>query len=267
MTKRTGMLLQGKSAVIYGSTGAVGSVVAKAFAREGAQLFLTGRSRPELEKLAQELAEPAAEPDVSIVDALDAAAVDRHLDHLLEAVGRVDISFNLISMEDVQGTALVDMDEADFMQPISRALRSQFITARAAGRRMVKAGSGVILMLTTSPGRVGAANVGGFGPACAALEGFIRQLGGELGPHGVRAVCVRSAGSPEAPGVKEVFELHGKSHGMSAEAFAKELAEAAALRHLPSLAEVADAAALLASDYAGAMTATTANVTCGGAPD
>jgi NAD(P)-dependent dehydrogenase (short-subunit alcohol dehydrogenase family) len=260
------MLLQGKSAVIYGAAGAVGSAVAKVFAREGAQLFLTGRNLSGLEDVAGKLT-PATKIDVSTVDALDGQAVHRHLDHVFEVSGRLDISFNLISMDDVQGTPLVEMEESDFMQPIDRALRSQFITASAAGRRMSKAGAGVILMLTASPGRIGAANVGGFGPACAAMEGLVRQLGTELGPRGVRVICLRSTGSPESPGVGEVFEQHGAAQGKSAQAFAKKLADTVPLRHLSSLEEVANAAAMLASDYAGAMTATTSNVTCGGSPD
>jgi 3-oxoacyl-[acyl-carrier protein] reductase len=267
MTKTAGTLLQGKSAVIYGATGAVGSAVARAFAREGARLHLTGRNRAKLEKLAQELVVHGAKIHSAVVDALDAAAVERHLDEVLGTRGQLDISFNLISMEDVQGTPLIEMDEADFMQPIARALRSQFITARAAGRRMSKARPGVILMLTASPGRVGAANVGGFGAACGALEALVKQLGRELGPRGVRAICLRSAGSPDAPGVKEVFELHARAQGVSVETFAQALAESTPLRHLPSLAEIADAAALLACDYSAPMTATVANVTCGGSPD
>jgi NAD(P)-dependent dehydrogenase (short-subunit alcohol dehydrogenase family) len=263
----TAELLKGKSAVIYGATGAVGSAVAKAFAREGAHLFLTGRDNQALEKLAQTLSASATKIDVSVVDALDGAAVNAHLDRVLTVAGRLDISFNLIAMQDVQGTPLVDMSESDYMLPINRATRSQFVTACAAGRRMSKSGAGVILMLTASPGRIGAANVGGFGPACAALEGFVRQLGGELGPQGVRVVCLRSAGSPESPGVREVFELHGKAKGMSAEQFAQNLADAAPLRRLPSLGEVANVAAMLASDYAAPMTATTSNVTCGASPD
>ncbi len=97
----------------------------------------------------------------------------------------------------------------------------------------------------------------------AAIEGLCRQLAGELGPLGIRVVCLRSAGSPDAPGVQEAFELHGMQTGSSGEAFGADLAQRTLLKRLPKLAEVANAAALMASDWASAMTGTVANVTCG----
>jgi NAD(P)-dependent dehydrogenase (short-subunit alcohol dehydrogenase family) len=90
-----------------------------------------------------------------------------------------------------------------------------------------------------------------------------RQLAAELGPRGVRVACVRSAGSPDAPGVDEVFRKHAANAGISREAFEAKLAERTLLRRLPRLAEIANVATLLASDRASAMTAAIANVTCG----
>ncbi len=84
---------------------------------------------------------------VAVVDALDDAAVTDHVQAVVDEAGRVDVSFNLVSRGDVQGTPLLDMDVDDFMRPISAGARSDFITARAAARHMVRQGSGVILMI------------------------------------------------------------------------------------------------------------------------
>lgn len=86
------------------------------------------------------------------------------------------------------------------------AMETQFITATAAARVMVKQRSGVILSLTATPGGIGYANVGGFGPACCAIEGLSRDLGAELGLYGVRVVNIRSAGSPDSRVFKEALE-------------------------------------------------------------
>ncbi|MEI9912595.1 MAG: SDR family oxidoreductase [Bacteroidota bacterium] len=99
--------------------------------------------------------------------------------------------------------------------------------------------------------------------ACAAIEGFCRQLAVEEGKHGIRVVCIRSAGSPDAPGVDEVFNLHAKNAGISREAFETEFAERTMLKRLPRLAEIGNAAVLIASDNASAITAAVINVTCG----
>jgi NAD(P)-dependent dehydrogenase (short-subunit alcohol dehydrogenase family) len=133
----------------------------------------------------------------------------------------------------------------------------------AAIRQMRQKGSGVILAITANAGRKPYVDVGGFGVACAAIEGFCRQLAMEEGKHGIRVVCLRSAGSPDSPGVDEVFRLHAQNAGISREAFETEFAERTMLKRLPRLHEVANAAVLVAADHASAITAAVINVTCG----
>ena len=123
------MLLEGKVAVIYGAGGKVGGAVARAFAREGARVFLAGRSLASLERVAAEL---PAEGEIAQLDALDGGAVDRHAAEVVAAAGSIDISFNLISHAFVQGTPLVEMSPQDYVDPVLTTVRSTFLTA---GRR------------------------------------------------------------------------------------------------------------------------------------
>lgn len=169
--------------------------------------------------------------------------------------------FNAIGMEDVQGTPLLDMAADDFMHPVVAGARTQFLTARAVARHMVGQRSGVIMSVTAEP--TPAPDMGGFMAACAAVEALWRGLACELGPHGIRLVIVRSAGSPDAPGVQEVTRLHAAAAGTSPGEFRDAEGGGTLLGRLPLLAEVAEAAVLLASDRASAMTAIQANVTCG----
>lgn len=251
------MLLKDKVAVIYGAGGAVGGAVARTFAAEGALVCATSRSREPLPRLARIV------DRVDVLDAYDEDAVDAHLGEVVDRYGQVDVSFNLISVDHVQGIALVDMATDDFTQGLQARIRSHFVTARAAGRRMVARGSGTILVLSATPDRTSIPFAGSFGVQCAAVEAFARALAVELSPRGVRVNAIRSAGSPDAAGVDDVFDMHARNAGQSRAAFDSQMARRALLSHLPSLTEVADVAALLASDHARAMTGAIANVTCG----
>ena len=201
------------------------------------------------------------------VNALDEQAVERHVGEVAEKAGAIDILFNAIGMEDVQGTPLLDMPFEDFAHPVSTATRTQFLTARAVARRMVGQGSGVILTITAGPARKAVPNVGGFDTACAAIEGLWRTFAAELGPRGIRLVVVGSAGSPDTPDVQEMLKLHARATGKSLEEVLADSGSENLLGRLPTVAEVADVATIMASDRASAMTGVIANVTCGSVVD
>jgi NAD(P)-dependent dehydrogenase (short-subunit alcohol dehydrogenase family) len=263
------MLLANKIALVYGAGGAVGSAIARAFAREGARVYLTGRSSRSVEALAKEIAGAGGTAEAARVDALDERAVETHLDAVIAAAGRVDVSFNAIGIpqQGIQGIPLTELSVESFMAPVTTYARAHFVTARAAARRMVAQRAGVILMHTPEPARLGAPLVGGMGPAWAAMEGFSRSLSAELAPHGVRAVCLRTTGMPETATIGVVFGLHGKAAGMTAQQFQALVEGTTHRRRSTTLQELADVAAFVASDRAGAMTGTVANLTGGAIVD
>lgn len=253
-------LLAGKRAVVYGAAGAIGTAVSHAFAREGAQLFLAGRTLEKVRNLADQLTQAGANATAAGVDALDRVAVDRHIEEVARVAGGIDISFNLIGIGGEQGQPLTAMSREAFALPIENAMRTHFVTATAAARHMR---GGVILALTAQVARKPYVGSGGFGVACAAIEGLWRQLAVELGPQGIRLVTLRSSGSPDAPGVADAISKHAKAAGVTQEAFEARIAEKTMLRHMPKMAEIANAAVLAASDYASSMTAAVLNATCG----
>jgi NAD(P)-dependent dehydrogenase (short-subunit alcohol dehydrogenase family) len=205
------MLLKDKVAVIYGAGGAIGCAVAKRFAREGAKVYLTGRRLEPLSALADLISSHGGVADAAQVDALDEAAVEAHIASVVEKAGRIDVSFNAITpvpQPGTQGIPIAELPVDNFLAPINLYLRTQFLTARAAARRMARAGSGVILMNTPEPARIGAALVGGMGPAWAAMEALSRNLSAEFASNGVRSVVLRSTGMPETQTIDVVFGLH-----------------------------------------------------------
>jgi 3-oxoacyl-[acyl-carrier protein] reductase len=260
------MLLERKNAVVYGGAGPVGRAVARAFAREGARVFLAGRTLAALDEAAGEIAGAGGAVETAPVDTLDQRAVDEHADAVAAKAGGIDVSFNAIGHGDVHGAPLLEMSYEDFARPIVTAVRSQFLTTRAAARHMVRQGSGVVMAITAATARLAIPEVGGTGVTFDAIESQCRQWACELGRHGVRVVWLQTTGLPEA-----LSDVHpgygtGSEGGMTRAELIAWMRGSTMLDRLTSLAELGDAAAFMASDRAGAMTATTANLTCGQVP-
>jgi len=249
------MMLTNKIAVIYGASGGIGGAVARAFARDGARVFLTGRDR--------------TSADVEQVDALDERAIDAHLQSVIDAAGRLDISFNAIGLPNAQilGVPLTDLELTHFEEPIASYTRSYFLTARLAARRMIPNKSGVIMTVTALHSRTGLPLVGGYGPAMAAKEALTRDLSAELAPHGIRVVGLRPQGMPETRTIRDAFEPRAKATGMTWEQWQEFLASRTHPRRLMTLEEMANMAVLMASDRASGMTGTTINLTMGSLDD
>lgn len=261
------MLLEGRTAVIYGGSGAVGGAVARAYAREGARVFLAGRTRGTLETVAQDIRAAGGRADVAPVDATDHEAVEAHLTEISKAAGPVRIMFNAVGLDDTQGAMLVDTPRDKFLAPIVTAMKTWFSTGTAAARHMKENGGGTIVGISANAAREAYVVMGGFGVATGAIEHFLRHLAVENGPYGVRCVCVRSPGSPDAPGVREAFRLHAVAEGITLEEMKRRAGAGTPLRQLTPLRQIADVAVLAASDLAACMTATVFNATGGAQMD
>jgi 3-oxoacyl-[acyl-carrier protein] reductase len=250
------VLLEGRSAIVYGAGGAIGGAVSRAFAREGAKVFLTGRTRASLDAVAEAISSAGGTAQVAEVDALDEHAVDRHADAVAADAGGIDISFNLITHPFTHGTPMAEMAVDDFMAPVQTAARTTFLTTRAAARHMIPRRSGVILAFG-GPGDRSAPNrdyyLGGTQVAFDAIETMRRQLAVELGRHGIRVVTLASGGVPES--------LPADADG--AQAITEMIEAQTLLGRAATLEDVGNAAVFAASDWARSMTAATLNVSCG----
>jgi 3-oxoacyl-[acyl-carrier protein] reductase len=265
------MLLEGKNAVIYGAGGAIGGAVARAFAREGAKAFLAGCTLAKLEQVAADISAAAGAVEVALLDAMDEHAVDSHADAIAAKAGRLDIALNALGIAHVQGTPFTELSFEDYAYPIMAYARTNFFTAKAVSRHMVRQGAGVILTLSTPGARLSGQGFLGNGVASAGIEAFSRILAGELGASDIRVVCLRPDAIPEAVATShtgEVFRSSAERAGTTVEEMLAERARTATLlKRLPTLAEVGDAAAFMASDRAGATTGTVVNLTSGAIVD
>ena len=262
-------MLRDKVAVVYGAGGGIGGAVAHAFAREGARLFVSGRDLASVEIIAKEIGSAGGTAEAAEIDALDERAVDTHLEHVMDATGRVDISFNAIGIPNanIVGVPLIELDAERFSLAISTYVTSYFLTARLAARRMVPNGSGVIMTVTALHSRTGIPLVGGYGPAQAAKEALTRDLSAELAPLGIRVVGLRPQGMPETRTIKDAYEPRAKASGMTWEQWQASLASRTHPQRLMTLEEMANVAVFMASDQASGMTGTTVNLTMGSLDD
>lgn len=245
------MLLQDKVAVVYGAGGAVGGAIARAFAREGAVVFLAGRTASTLDRVAADIRADRGRAETTVVDALDEPAVAAFVDDVIRRAGRLDVSVNVIAIGDVQ-RPLMDLSAEEFVRPVATALRTQFLTTRAAVRVMAPRRTGVILAFGGS-GPQTVPGMGGTKVAFDAVESLRRQWTVEVGRHGIRLVTLKTGGIPESipadfPGRDELVES---------------LEQAAALGRAATLADVGNVAAFVASDLAATMTGSEVNISCG----
>ena len=188
-----------------------------------------------------------------MVDALDAAAVDGYLETVVRRAGGIDVELDATGPRIGgygHGKPVVDLTVEEFMTPAATVLRSQFTTAQAAARRMVAQGSGVIIFLTAAPARAPLPGSSGIGAAYGAVETVMRTMAAELGPAGVRAVCLRTTANPDTRSIQDATVLRAEMMDITPEQAMARLADATMLKVLPHAADTARAAAFLASDRA-----------------
>lgn len=261
------MMLEYKTAIVYGGGGAIGGATAVAFAREGARVHLAGPTVAKLEAVAQKIEAEGGAVEITVLDALDEAAVREHADAVAAEAGRIDVALNAVGIPHVQGTPFAELSVDDYLHPITAFCRTNFVTAQAVARHMVAQRSGVILTISTLGSRLAFPGTLGYGSTCAAVEATTRILAAELGPSGVRVVCLMPDMIPEAGQMgsysRGVFQPIAEGLGLTVDELLAAPADRSLLQRWPTLADVAETAAFVASDRAAAMTGTVVNLTAG----
>lgn len=254
--------LKNKVAVIYGA-GGVGETVAKAFAAEGAKVYLASRNLAKLKAVAA--SNRSGEIIIESLDALDENAVEEHLRQIVAENGKIDISFNAIGIPQTghQGTAFTELSIQNFLKPITIYSQAHFITSRAAAKHMVSQGKGLILMNTPSPSRISVPYMGGMPSAWSSVEALSRTISAECGAKGVRSVCILTSAMPDTPLIDEVYNLHANAHGINYDQFHAIMESKTHTKRLTSIHDLAKAAIFLASDDGVAITGTILNLTSG----
>jgi 3-oxoacyl-[acyl-carrier protein] reductase len=250
-------ILKQKTAVVYGA-GSIGRAVAAAFAQAGATVFVADHHEDTLNKLANK------HMQTERLDVLDEEAVAAFVKTVVEKTGHLDISFCATSTHKPggeQGSVLTELSYEDFSMPMIDYTKATFNTAKAVYPYMVKQHSGVIMGMTAVVSHMPLPYTAGFGPAWAAVEAMLRLLAAELGPYGVRTVCLHSAGSEGA--VDKTLAQNNPELEQRADLWGERWMSRNLLGKGPTLEEVGHMAVFMASDLAGATTGTTVSLTAG----
>jgi NAD(P)-dependent dehydrogenase (short-subunit alcohol dehydrogenase family) len=263
------VILQKKRAIVFGAGGSVGAAVAKEFAAEGAEVFLAGRTKSNVEEAARQISAAGGCAHAAVIDALDDTAVDAYIRDIASD-GSIDIVFNAVGPLPGaygNGQRAVELAVDQFMVPFSAIVKSQFITARAAAREMVKQRSGVIIFLTGSPARGHVEGATAIGAAFGAIESLTENLAVEVSPAGVRVVCLRTMANVDSRAIQHTMEALARKMNVTKDEMIIRLASLNFLKVPASTTDTAKAAVFLASDRARMMTGTVLNATAGSAAD
>jgi NAD(P)-dependent dehydrogenase (short-subunit alcohol dehydrogenase family) len=258
------MLLKNKNVVIFAATGDIGRAFSQVAAREGANVYLSGRDEERVMVLADTLRSSGATVRGTRVDATDEVAVERYL-MALEGVG-VDVVFNAIGIRAAEGgygTPAESLPLESFMRPVEVHLGSQFLTSRLAARQMRARKKGVIVTLSASLGKEARPFMSGVSAACGAIEAMTRALAAELSPAGVRVVCVRPGAMFETRTIQETIRANAATAGVPEAAFKEAIRMGALMQRAVTVEETANIVALVASDHASCLTGQVVDASCG----
>lgn len=223
--------------------------------------------------MARDIAAAGGRVETAQVDVFDEAAVAKHAESVAATAGSIDIALDAVSVLHDQGTLLADLSVEEFMRPVDGFLRALFITSKAVARHMGGERPGVILTLSEPGSKLAAGGILGHSVSAAGKEAFSRVLAAELAPHNIRVVCIRPHAVVDGPAAgsytKDLFKPMAAAAGQSVQEMLDDggMAQGTLLKRLPTLSEIAETAAFLASDRAGAMTGTVANLSAGALVD
>jgi 3-oxoacyl-[acyl-carrier protein] reductase len=259
-------LLKGKQAVVFGAGGSIGAAVARQFAADGAVVFLSGWTKSSVDAVAGQIAAGGGCAFAAELDASNDDHVNQYLDSIVAETGRIDIVLNATGprVRDYRnGTLAVDLGIDEFLVPMTTIVKSQFITARAAVRRMATQRSGVIIFVTGSPARGHVPGATAIGAAFGAIENLAENLAVEVSSLGVRVVCVRTLANTDSRTIQDTWE----ALNVPKDRAIAQIAGSNFLKVPAGVSDTANAAVLVASDRARMLTGTVVNATAGAAAD
>jgi 3-oxoacyl-[acyl-carrier protein] reductase len=263
-------VLNGKHAVVFGAAGTIGAAVAREFAAAGAEVFLAGRTKSTVEAVANQITSNGGRAHAAVVDTSDDDAVNRYLGTIANETGKIDVVLDVagpLAKEYGNTKIAVDLTIDEFMVPLETMVRSRFITARAAARRMIAQRSGVIILVTGSPARPHVPGATAIGAAFSAIENLTHNLAFEVGPYGVRVVCVRTLANVDSRSIQDTMGLLAGQLNITRDQATAQIAQSNFLKIPATVQDTANAAVLVASDQARMMTGTVVNATAGAALD
>ena len=183
-------ILHGKNCLITGATGGLGKEIAKEFAKNGCNLFLTGRNNEKLSSLKNELENDVSEIKIDFEDAdlSDADEIQKLIEKVKGAFSNIDILVNCAGVFPVK--LLSDSTVEDFENCFSVNVKAAFVLCKEFSQGMISKKWGRIVNIASSSAYAGFKNTSIYCSSKHALLGLSRSLHSELKEHNVRTLCV-----------------------------------------------------------------------------
>ena len=243
----------GRNVIVTGGGRGIGQATARAFAREGANVLVVGRTEADLESTVSAIEADGGRAWHLTCDVRDEGQVDATVARAVERVERIHVLVNNAGIDD--DTPFLEIDRARWRDIIDTNLTGPFLMSHAVARHMAANGGGAILHNASIDASGGDGPFAAYNASKAGLLGLNRTMALELAEHGIRSNCV-SPGfthtdmTEKAVGPKLMDYLNGS--------FAR-----VPMKRLVRPDEIAQAFLFLASDAASAITGIDLRVDCG----
>jgi NAD(P)-dependent dehydrogenase (short-subunit alcohol dehydrogenase family) len=243
----------GRNVIVTGGGQGIGRATARAFASEGANVLVVGRTVAPLEQTVELIASDAGSAWHASCDVRDDAEVEQTIAQAIQRAGRIHVLVNNAGVDD--DTPFLEVAHDRWRAVVDTNLTGAFLMSQAVSRHMAASGGGVILHNASIDASGGDGPFAAYNASKAGLLGLNRTMALELAAHGIRSNCV-SPGfthtdmTEKAVGPKLMEYLNGS--------FAR-----VPMKRLVRTEEVANAFLFLASDDASAITGIDLRVDCG----
>ena len=258
--------LKDKVAVVFAASGEIAGAVARAFSQHGAKVYVTARNLDAVKVLAKEINATGGRAEAAKVDALNETEIDNFLKKVIADDGKLDVVFNGIGLTyaEMGGRPPTTMATFEhFMAPMEKICGSQFLTSRAAARYMMQTQSeGTILLLTASLSRSKIPNLAGITAASAATEGLTRVMAAEWGGEGIKVMCICANALMETKRISGGIDDTAQQYGVPREQVVSP-SGFDIMKTSPTLKQLGETAAFLASETGVAFNSHIVDVDCG----
>ncbi len=255
------MELREKVALITGGGQGIGKAIALAYAREGADVVVAGRSREKVEAVVRQISEVGRRALAVPADVSKRNDVELMVSQTLERFGKIDILVNNVGIAG-PNAAVVEMKEDEWDEVMAVNLKGPMLCSQAVLRHMIPRKSGRIINMSSIGGIRGYPRRSPYGVSKSGINAFTQALAIEVGPHNiyVNSIC---PGPVLGDRLAMIFERQAKATGVSPEEIEQGIRKKSPLGKIVSEQEVAELAVFLASDRSSGITGEIINITAG----
>jgi len=234
----------GRRVIVTGGGRGIGQATARAFAAEGADVLVLGRTVADLEDTVAQITADGGQAWLLPCDVTSEAQVEETVTRAASRWDRIDVLINNAGIDD--DTPFLEIDRARWRAVVDTNLTGVFLMSQAVGREMARTGGGVILHTASIDASGGDGPYAAYNASKAGLLGLNRTMALELAAHGIRSNCVspgftHTVMTEKAVGPKLMEYLNGSFTRVP-------------IKRLVRTDEIAQAFLFLASDQASAIT-------------